>query len=164
MKKTSKYHWISVSSRANKLNGYGFIKMVKELLPFQEKQTRKKNFHHLKRLYNLKVSWDQYIILQGTSHIWQKSRQHSVPFLRLQTNTKPLICRRSRIPHFIKVKISHRNYTKQTFWPKSRHTSSLRCIYKQTRRGPKTKHKRGVGSYCVRIKIPKFVRRKIFSE
>ena len=47
---------------------------------------------------------------------------------------------------------------------KSRHMSSLRCIYKQTRRGPKTKHKRGVGSYCVRIKIPKFLRRKKFSE
>ena len=57
-----------------------------------------------KRLINLKVSWDQYTILQGTSHNWHMSQQHFVPYLRRQTNKKHSIGRRRTIPHFLKLK------------------------------------------------------------
>ena len=60
-----------------------------------------------KRLINLKVSWDQYTILQGTSHIWhikktdkQKtlnlSAEHDSAFLKI----KKLVTEITQIKHF----------------------------------------------------------------
>ena len=46
------------------MNGLSFTLIAKKLLLYQEKQTLSKSSPYLKHSNNLKVSWDQYIILK----------------------------------------------------------------------------------------------------
>ena len=73
----------------------GFHIDCEKTTPLSRKRDAIEKFLHPKRLNNLKVSWDQYTILQGTSHIWHNkktdkqktlnwSAEHDSAFLKIK--------------------------------------------------------------------------------
>ena len=113
----------------------GFHIDCERTTPLSRKTDAIEKLLHPKRFSNLKVSWDQYTILQGTSHIWH---------IKKKDKKKHLICRRSTIPHFLKLKSwwqkSHKiniliKISTHELFARHLHTASARPSNKTQKRG-----------------------------